>query len=102
VARAGADEDDLLAAIEVVYRARFASFVRLAAAITRDQQTARDVVHDAFVRAVRYRTSFEARSQIDGWICRIVLNEARKRRGDDQRVLTAPSPPARAASTSYG
>jgi hypothetical protein len=47
--------DPELAAIELVYRERFQSFVRLATAITRDEQAALDAVHDGFVRAVRYR-----------------------------------------------
>ena len=47
--------DDALAAIEAVYRDRFAGFVRLAQAITGDEQAALDAVHDGFVRAVRYR-----------------------------------------------
>ena len=72
--------DPELAAIEVVYRERFPSFVRLATAITGDDQAAVDAVHDGFVRAVRYRGRLRDRGSAPGWICRIVLNEARKRR----------------------
>ena len=43
--------------IETVYRERYARFVRLAHAITGDEQAALDAVHDAFVRAVRHRRS---------------------------------------------
>jgi len=78
-----------LAAIEAVYREQFASFVRLATAITGDEQLALDAVHDGFVRAVRHRSTLRARASAPGWVCRIVLNEARKRRAAEARyVLT--------------
>jgi len=76
--RAAADES--LAAIEAVYRERFAGFVRLAQAITGDEQAALDAVHDGFVRAVRYRRNLRDRESAAGWICRIVMNEARRGR----------------------
>ena len=70
--------DDALDAIEAVYRDRFAGFVRLAQAITGDEQAALDAVHDAFVRAVRYRRNLRDSESAPGWICRIVMNEARR------------------------
>jgi RNA polymerase sigma factor (sigma-70 family) len=76
--RAAADES--LAAIEAVYRERFAGFVRLAQAITGDEQAALDAVHDGFVRAVRYRRNLRDSESAAGWICRIVMNEARRGR----------------------
>src|SRR5262245_59414827 len=72
--------DDALAAIETVYRDRFAGLVRFAQAITGDEQAALDAVHDGFVRAVRYRRSLRDREAAAGWICRIVANEARRHR----------------------
>jgi RNA polymerase sigma-70 factor (ECF subfamily) len=77
---------DALAAIEVVYRDRFAGFVRLAHAITGDEQAALDAVHDAFVRAVRYRRNLRDSESAAGWICRIVINEARRSRRTPPRV----------------
>lgn len=79
--------DSELAAIETVYREQFASFVRLARAITGDEQLALDAVHDGFVRAVRHRSTLRARASAPGWVCRIVLNEARKRRAAEARYL---------------
>ena len=70
--------DDALATIEAVYRERFAGFVRLAQAITGEEQAALDAVHDGFVRAVRYRRGLRDRESAAGWICRIVINEARR------------------------
>ncbi len=72
--------DDALAAIEAVYRDRFAGFVRLAQAITGDEQAALDAVHDAFVRAVRYRRKLRHSESAPGWICRIAITEARRSR----------------------
>jgi RNA polymerase sigma factor (sigma-70 family) len=38
-------------------------------------------VHDAFVRAVRHRRQFRGGS-LEGWLWRIVVNAARRRRAD--------------------
>ncbi len=82
--------DPELAAIEAVYREQLGSFVRLATAITGDEQAAYDAVHDAFVRAVRYRSRLRDRDSAPGWVCRIVLNEARKRSATERRHASAP------------
>ena len=84
------NSDPDLAAIEAVYRERFASFVRLAAAITGNEQAALDAVHDAFVLAVRKRRKLRNRDSAPGWVCRIVLNEARKRRTSEARYVPTP------------
>jgi RNA polymerase sigma factor (sigma-70 family) len=80
-----------LAAIEAVYRERFGSFVRLATAVTGDEQAALDAVHDGFVRAVRHRRKLRNRESAPGWVCRIVLNEARKRRTAEGRYVPTPA-----------
>jgi len=84
------NSDAELEVIEAVYRERFAAFVRLARAITGDEQTALDAVHDGFVRAVRYRSGLRKADSAPGWICRIVLNEAKKRDADAARYVPAP------------
>jgi RNA polymerase sigma factor (sigma-70 family) len=83
----GPRTDPELAAIETVYRERFRSFVRLATAITGNEQSALDAVHDGFVRAVRYRSTLRNRESAPGWVCRIVLNEARKRSAVEGRYV---------------
>jgi RNA polymerase sigma-70 factor (ECF subfamily) len=85
--------DAQLAVIETVYRQRFAGFVRLARAITGDEQAALDAVHDAFVRAVRYRRHLRDHATADGWICRIVINEARRGRRKALPPLPEPDTP---------
>lgn len=82
--------DPELAAIETVYREQLRSFVRLATAITGDEQTAYDAVHDGFVRAVRYRSRLRDCESAPGWVCRIVLNEARKRTSAERRHVSSP------------
>ena len=73
-----------------MYRERFGPFVRLATAITGDEQAALDAVHDGFVRAVRYRSGLRDSESAPGWVCRIVVNEARKRRSAERRYVPTP------------
>lgn len=73
-----------------MYRERFGPFVRLATAITGDEQAALDAVHDGFVRAVRYRSGLRESESAPGWVCRIVVNEARKRRSTEGRYVPTP------------
>ena len=56
---------------------RFEHFVRVAAAISGDGEAGRDAVQAAFVNAVRVRKSFRGDGPLEGWIWRIVVNEAR-------------------------
>ena len=76
-----------LSAIEDVYRTRFPAFLRVAVAIVGDEQLARDAVHDGFVRAVRHRRRFRGEGGLEGWLWRIVVNEARKRRAREGRLI---------------
>ena len=76
---------DTLAELEALYRARYTAFVRVAQAIVGHEQTARDVVHDGFVLAVRNRDRLRDERAVEPWVWRIVVNEARKRRTREQR-----------------
>jgi RNA polymerase sigma factor (sigma-70 family) len=91
------DPDAVLDQIETVYRTRYVVFLRVATAIVGDADQARDAVHDGFVRAVRHRRRFRGES-LDGWIWRIVVNAARRRRAHERRppveVATTPAGPA--------
>jgi DNA-directed RNA polymerase specialized sigma24 family protein len=66
------------AQIEVLYRERFGHFVRVAAAICHDTERGHDVVQNAFVSALRHRRSFRNDAPLEGWIWRIVINEAKR------------------------
>jgi RNA polymerase sigma factor (sigma-70 family) len=71
--------------IEGVYRARAVQFERVAAAILRDREAARDVVQDAFATVVRKRGGFARRGSVDAWIWRAVVNTALNRLRSDRR-----------------
>jgi RNA polymerase sigma-70 factor (ECF subfamily) len=48
----------------------------IALRLTRDPETARDVVQNAFEKVLRYGDRFEGNSRVSTWIHRIVTNEA--------------------------
>jgi RNA polymerase sigma-70 factor (ECF subfamily) len=77
--------------IEAVYVRDGAAFERVAIAIVGDEQLGCDVVHDAFVLALRGRGGFRRDAPLEAWVWRIVINEARKRRGRDA-ATTATDP----------
>jgi len=69
--------EPLMAAIESVYRAKFATFHRVACAITGDADLGRDAVQEAFARAIRRRADFRGEGPLEGWLWRTVVNAAR-------------------------
>ena len=98
-------QSDPQAEIEAVYRRRYGKFLRVAVAILRDEQVAEEVVHDAFVRALRHRRGFDERGSLEAWLWRIVVNEARRRRSLERRGPLSPQPlldSASAAATTNG
>ena len=66
------------AELETLYRQRFEHFARVATAICGDRDRGRDVVQAAFATAVRERRSFRGSGPLEGWVWRIVVNEARR------------------------
>jgi RNA polymerase sigma factor (sigma-70 family) len=65
--------------LEQLYRARFETFLKVAAAVTHDPDLGRDAVQSAFVSAVRSKRSFRGPgSSLDAWLWTIVLHEARR------------------------
>src|SRR5919202_5316934 len=81
---------DLGREIEASYRRGYGKFLRVAVATLRDEQLAEEAVHDAFVRALRHRDGFRERGDLEGWLWRIVVNEARRRRSIEQRAPLLP------------
>jgi RNA polymerase sigma-70 factor (ECF subfamily) len=63
-------------AIEDLYRRRFAAFVRTSYAITRDTESARDVVQDAFALAIRRRAALRQEASLESWVWRIVITKS--------------------------
>jgi RNA polymerase sigma-70 factor (ECF subfamily) len=86
-------ERDRSPEIEAVYRRRYGKFLRVAVAILRNEHLAEEVVHEAFVRALRHRRGFEERGSLEAWLWRIVVNEARRRRSIERSApLSLPLP----------
>lgn len=71
--------------LEELYRRRYVHFVRVAAAITGDADSGRDAVQSGFAQAVRKRQSFREAGPLEGWVWRIVVNEARRTRRTEAR-----------------
>jgi RNA polymerase sigma factor (sigma-70 family) len=71
---AGLDE------IEAVYRARYRELLGIAAAFSGNLEAGRDAVHDAFVSAVRSRSSFRREGTVEAWLWQAVVRSALKRR----------------------
>ena len=63
-------------ALESLYRADLARFVRAAAAIVGDEAGGGDAVQEAFAQAVRKRGTYKADAPLEAWVWRIVINEA--------------------------
>ncbi len=66
--------------MRAIYEGRLPELTRVAAAIVGDRESARDVVQEAFVRAVRSRGSFDGSGELGAWVWRIVVNTARDER----------------------
>lgn len=78
--------DEFVEAVRVVYEERLDDFCSVAAAVTRDCDGARDVVHDAFAAALRSRGQYRGEGDLAAWVWRIVVNAAldeRRRRHVD-------------------
>jgi RNA polymerase sigma factor (sigma-70 family) len=88
----GPKRDRLLGEIEAVYRRRYPSFLRVAAAITRDEDAGRDAVQDGFARAVRGRHGYKGRGTLEAWLWKAVVNAARDRRRSGSDVPLAEEP----------
>lgn len=84
--------DERMEAIEAVYRARFASFVRVAVAITGDRQTASEAVQQAFADLIRARRGYRGEGPMEAWVWRAVVRSARRRAAERRRVPVSGEP----------
>lgn len=64
-------------AIAQLYEQRFPAFVGGAYAVVGESEAARDVVQEAFARALRDRRRFRGEAPLEAWLWRIVVNVAR-------------------------
>jgi RNA polymerase sigma-70 factor (ECF subfamily) len=60
--------------LEELYRSRQARFRRVAFALLRDREDAREAVQEAFARAVRARESFRGEGELEAWVWRTLTN----------------------------
>jgi RNA polymerase sigma factor (sigma-70 family) len=66
--------------VERVYRDHFNDFARIAFAITRDEELAREAVQETFARALRSRESYRREGTVEAWLWSILVNVARSSR----------------------
>jgi len=69
--------DDLIAEIELIYTHTYSAFLRVAVAITGNEQLGADAVQDAFVGVVRSRGRIRRREAVEAFAWRAVVNAAR-------------------------
>lgn len=69
------------AQLEDLYRRRHQAFHAMLASVTGDAETARDVVQEAFARALRKQRHFRGAGSLEGWVWRIAFRCALDARG---------------------
>jgi RNA polymerase sigma factor (sigma-70 family) len=72
LARAGSVGD-----LSALYHDDYQRFLRVAEAITRDPEEARDAVQEGFSNALRELDRYAGRGSFEGWVWRCVVNAAR-------------------------
>jgi RNA polymerase sigma-70 factor (ECF subfamily) len=73
-------------ALERLYRERYVAFRNGLAPVVGTYEEARDVVQEAFARALRARRDFRGEGSLEAWVWRIALRvalEKRRRRTDE-------------------
>lgn len=83
--RAG-DED----AFRTLVRRHHGALVRLAATMLESREVAEEVVQETWLAVIRGIDGFEGRSSLRTWIFRILMNQARRRRGRERRAAQVP------------
>jgi RNA polymerase sigma-70 factor, ECF subfamily len=72
--------DEQTAALEELYRLRYATFRDVLAGVVGSHELAREVVQEAFARALRERRRFRREGTLEAWVWTIAVNLARKQR----------------------
>ncbi|HET7128266.1 MAG TPA: sigma-70 family RNA polymerase sigma factor [Gaiellaceae bacterium] len=74
------------AALEEVYRRRYAGFLRLGFAILGSHDLAREAVQETFAAALRERESFRGEGSLEGWLWKAMLNTCRQEQRRRRRL----------------
>ena len=72
--------DDKADALEQLYRDRYRTFRDVLAGIVGSHDLAREVVQEAFARALRERRRFRGEGSLEAWVWKIAVNVAIKER----------------------
>lgn len=78
--------DERAEAIELLYRTRFNAFLTVVASSIGDRDGARDVVQEAFARALRSRRELRDSGALEAWVWRIAMRAAHERRPNGYRM----------------
>jgi RNA polymerase sigma factor (sigma-70 family) len=73
--------DERSRALERLYRERYVAFRNGIATVTGSYESARDVVQEAFARALSKRASLREDASLEPWVWRIALRTALEQRG---------------------
>jgi RNA polymerase sigma-70 factor (ECF subfamily) len=72
--------DERTRALELLYRDRYVAFRNTLATVTGSYDSARDVVQETFVRAIRKRRDFRGDGSLEAWVWRIAFRTALEQR----------------------
>jgi RNA polymerase sigma-70 factor (ECF subfamily) len=72
--------DERTRAIEQLYRERYVAFRNTLATVTGSYDSARDVVQETFVRALRKRRDYRGEGSLEAWVWRIAFRSALEHR----------------------
>ena len=72
--------DERTRALERLYRDRYVAFRNTLATVTGSYNSARDVVQEAFARALRERRSWRGDGSLEAWVWRIAFRTALEQR----------------------
>ena len=62
--------------LEDLYRRRHGAYQVMLASVTGSVESARDVVQEAFARALQYQHSYDGQRSLEGWVWRIAFRVA--------------------------
>ena len=92
--------DEKADALEQLYRERYTIFRDVLAGIVGSHDLARDVVQEAFARALRERRRFRGEGSLEAWVWKIAVNVALKQRRSLVSAQELATEPAADASRS--
>ena len=78
--------EETAAAIERLYRERYARFLNGVAPVAGSYEAAHDAVQEGFARALRASRQYSGRGSMEGWVWRIVLRTALELRHPGEEI----------------